>query len=231
MGAGSRAAATGRRCSLAVCGSVAACVLGVSCATYSASGADGDAGQGDGGQGDAGADGTAGEADSVTPVSGCFDAGPDDGAAFIVSEDFRASGCDGWAPNGTGFTVDQVDAGCGVSACEICAATPDAGGQVGLYYPTPTFDGGSYTVSGWLADHDAGPAATYALAANFLTPGNVSTADPKANGGLTAEWAFATSAATTINPPVTQVQVGIYPLNMQAGGCLRITHVRVAKAQ
>jgi hypothetical protein len=204
---------------------------GWSCSTYSSSGAD--AGRGD--DADAGADGAApdGAPDddgSTPPNPGCFDAGPDDGAAFVVSEDFRASGCDGWYSSGAGLTVRTVvDASCGVSACEVCVVDLDAGGPIGNAYPIPLSDGGSYAVSGWLIDHDAGPAATYVLSAAFALADTSYAGSVQATAGLTSDWTLATSAVTPIAIGANKALVTLAVANVQPGGCLRITHIRVAR--
>jgi hypothetical protein len=209
-------------------GSVAALVVCGSCSTFSTSGADADAGRGDDADaalGEAAADGTAGDGPAVPP---CFDAGQGD-AAFIVSEDFTTSGCDGWSQTGVGLSLAEVvDTSCGVRACEICA-TADAGGAVYKYYSQGmTMDGGSYIVSGWLTDRDGGSGAVYVLNAGFFTSdfGPVGTA--QATGGFTGDWTFAVSPPSLIAPGADQVQLALTPLGVQPGGCLRVTHLRVA---
>jgi hypothetical protein len=148
----------------------------------------------------------------------------------LVTEDFTASGCDGWTLEGAGLTLHAVDT-CGVSACEICAANVDAGGFAGTYYPTKMLDGGSYTVSGWLLDRDAGSVASYTLQASFFTESAIWMGGTKTTGSLASDWGFVSSPATTnVEPGATQAQVGVTSSNMQVGGCMRVTHVRVAWA-
>jgi hypothetical protein len=152
----------------------------------------------------------------------------DDDAAALVTEDFAASGCDGWVQlEGAGFSAATVDVpACGVRACEICATAADAGGFVGAIYPMPALDGGTYKISGWLVDRDAGSAALYTLTAYFPAANGVL----QANGGLTANWTLATSPVGTFPAGDTRVVVEINPRSMQVGGCLRVARVRLARA-
>jgi hypothetical protein len=220
-------------------GSVAALVVCGACGASSGAGADGDAGQRDEAGNDPGertasdgaaSDGAGGDDTGSVPSGPCLDAGSDDGAV-LVSEDFSA-GCDGWTlTGGVGFTLKAVATACGGSACEICATGVDAGGFAGTMYPATMFDGGSYTVSGWLLDRDAGPGASITLQASFFTASSIFMGSAQVTGALTSDWTFASSPpAANIEQGATQVQLGIVPNRVQVGGCMRISHVRVGWA-